>query len=166
MYYGADGKAVLCFFTKINLNYMEKFNEIHQNYERIYGKTSPCDFSILTKKQTPEQYRGCKIEDSKIVFQFASEAYCEEVWSIIENNFRNRLCQKISFILNSFTVSVFISDNLEERGEYLTAAMDLDAYFHGQAASPRLVAELSLFDRDWDWRNRFLVQEEMRSMNK
>ena len=145
---------------------METLQTIRAAYEKVYGKTAPCydpDKAFGRDKfSDSENYLGCTLEENKIIFRFSPQA--QEHWHDIEMNFRNRLSRKISFAMGDEVTTVYISNSMEERAEYLTAAMDLDNYFRGKEPSLRLKAEYRLYCQDKDWRNTDLVHQEMAQM--
>lgn len=145
---------------------METLQTIRAAYEKVYGKTAPCCNSDMVFGRQgfsdTENYLGCELEGNKICFRFSPKA--QEHWHDIEMNFRNRLGRKIGFTIGDEVTMVDISDFMEERAEYLTAAMDLDNYFRGKEPSLRLQAEYRLYCQDKDWRNADLLRQEMSKM--
>lgn len=144
---------------------METLQTIRAAYERIYGKTAPCCADMIFghhEFSDTENYLGCELEGNQIRFRFSPKA--QEHWHDIEMHFRNRLSRKISFAMGDEVTTVYISDFMEERAEYLTAAMDLDNYFRGKEPSLRLQAEYRLYCQDKDWRNADLLRQEMSKM--
>ena len=110
---------------------METLKQIRENYERVYGKTCPvAEFSMIQLKQVYDipEYKGCRLSGDEITFMFAAPLPAT-VNDLIEMQFRNRLSRKIAFMTDDCKLTVFISNNPEERGEYLTSAMILDTYF-------------------------------------
>ncbi len=145
---------------------METLKQIRENYERVYGKTCPvAEFSMLQPKYIhyiPE-YKGCSLSGNKITFMFAAPL-SGDINNLIEMQFRNRLSRKITFLSGESKLTVFISDNPEERGEYLTSAMILDTYFRREKPSTRTIAEYRVFAAGKDWRNPALVEQELKKI--
>ena len=143
---------------------MSDLEKTRADYERVYGTRPAEALMMLPRPSRHSGYQGCRIENSKIVFEFSTPKQLDDVYDLVEMQFRNRLSRKISFEGNKGTIRIFISDYAEERGEYLTAAMDLDNYFRGQEADIRLKAEHSLCRRGENWRNPELVAQEIKKM--
>jgi len=142
--------------------------KIRSEYVNKYGETTPayyCDmvFSVLQHQPVPG-YKGCRIEDSKIIFEFSDPNTSSAYIRLIDIQFRNRLSRKISYASSENDISVFISDFIEERGEYLTTAIDLDNYFRGKGATLKLRAEYNLYQAHKDWRNSELVEQEIKKI--
>ena len=74
------------------------------------------------------EYKGCSLSSDEITFMFATPL-SGDINNLIEMQFRNRLSRKIAFMTDDCKLTVFISNNPEERSEYLTSAMILDTYF-------------------------------------
>lgn len=133
--------------------------DVQKNYEQRYGKTAPAIYKMISASMPNSAYKGCCIEDGKIVFKFHPQSGKDIAWEEIETHFRNRLCRKISFELSSFEMKIWLSERPEELGEYLTAATDLDRYFRGKKADARRIAEYHLYHQDKDWHNPKLVDK-------
>ena len=145
---------------------MENLQQIRENYERVYGRTCPvAEFSMLQPKQVYDilEYKGCSLSGDEITFMFAAPLPTT-VNDLIEMQFRNRLSRKIAFMTDDCKLTVFISDNPEERGEYLTSAMILDTYFRREKPSARTIAEYRVFSAGKDWRNPALVEQELKKI--
>lgn len=139
---------------------MDRTNE-KAEYARIYG-TSPCAYEMVFGHfNVPESYLGSRIENGKIVFTFTSLSVndCLSAGNLIEHHFRARLSRKLSMNFGENVFSVPLPTDMDELDDYITAMFDLDLYFHGRPKSPRLQAELKLFNQNEDWRNVELVQE-------
>lgn len=139
---------------------MDKTNE-KAEYARIYG-TSPCACEMVFGRfNVPEAYLGSRIENKTIIFAFGPLAICNSLsaGNLIEHHFRARLSRKLSMNFSENVFSVPLPTDMDELDDYMTAMFDLDLYFHGRPKSPRLQAELKLFNQNEDWRNVELVQE-------
>lgn len=149
---------------------MATLNEIRAEYVFNYGETCPADCDLISTSSAfgfdTSLYLGCQIEKGKICFEFKSSGFWEqnEIFSLIENHFRNRLSRKISLQMEDRAMTIFVSEYLEERGEYLNAAMDLDNYFRGGQPSNRLMAEHRLHMKNMNWRDPELVEQEIKKI--
>lgn len=140
-------------------------HKTRSEYANIYGQTVPAyEYNMVSPipiRQSFPGYKGCRIEGSKIFFEFSTPQDFDAAFRLIVMQFRNRLSRKISFTLGLDYMSIPISDYPEERGEYLTTMIDLDNYFRGNGASAKLKAEYNLYRKGKDWRNSELVEQEI-----
>ena len=116
---------------KLKNKCMENLQQIRENYEKVYGRTSPvAEVCILQSRYIYDmpEYKGCHLSGDEITFMFTAPLSVD-LDGLIEMQFRNRLSRKIAFMTDDCKLTVFISNNPEERSEYLTSAMILDTYF-------------------------------------
>lgn len=144
-----------------------KENSITGAYAYIYG-TEPCSPLIfLQESRYAENFDGVTINGHNIEFKFHGLDFWQEndVYNDIEMHFRRRLCRKISFMMGNNSITVMMSDDPEEREDYLTAKADLESYLTGGTSHrERLRAEYSLHQKGFNWRDKSLVEAEIASI--
>lgn len=144
-----------------------KENSITGAYAYIYG-TEPCSPLIfLQESRYAENFDGVTINGHNIEFKFHGLDFWQEndVYNDIEMHFRRRLCRKISFMMGDNSITVMMSDDPEEREDYLTAKADLESYLTGGTSHrERLHAEYNLHQKGFNWRDKSLVEAEMASI--
>lgn len=144
-----------------------KENSITGAYAYIYG-TEPCSPLIfLQESRYAENFDGVTINGHNIEFKFHGLDFWQEndVYNDIEMHFRRRLCRKISFMMGDNSITVMMSDDPEEREDYLTAKADLESYLTGGTSHrERLRAEYNLYQKGFNWRDKSLVEAEIASI--
>ena len=130
-------------------------------YERMYGATVPLPYGTDRKCSTQLKiaYSGCCIENEKITFSFSPSSVLYDEFQRIEMVFRNRLGRKISYLSSYDYISILLNpEDVEEAGQYMTAALILDNYYRGKEQAAYQKAEYKAFRMGEDWRSPSVVK--------
>lgn len=135
-----------------------QLEKIRREYVKVYGENCPCCF--LYQSLSPKKFLGIKKNGNEVRFNFT---YLDnDAFHILEMQFRNRLSRKISFsVSDTFFAIRFDSFAEEEQREVKCTILDLARFFSGKEMSPLLKAEISLYRKKLDWRNKKLVAREI-----